>query len=292
MQRSGSTGASHHRTPHTCTYDVTVDDHEELASAFDQSRPNVARVYDYLLGGKDNYAADRALGDQIIATLPTVQAGVRAQRELLSRVVRYLVRDAGIRQLVDIGSGLPTADNVHEIAHRYDPDTRVVYVDNDPIVLAHARALLAHDTTTIAVDGDLLAPVTIMDNPEVLGHLDWDEPVGLLLCGILHYVLDDERPGELVRALSDGLPPGSYVFVHHLLDSGDAEGAELQASMAKGLGRVQFRTMDQIRAFFGGLELVEPGLVVVSDWRPSISTPSARDIPVLRLACAGVARKA
>ena len=261
------------------------------ASAFDPTRPNVARVYDYLLGGKDNYAADRALVDQIIATLPTVQVGVRAQRELLSRVVRYLVRHAGIRQLVDIGSGLPTADNVHEIAHRYDPDTRVVYVDNDPIVLAHARALLAHDTTTIAIDGDLCEPTTILENPEVLGHLDWDEPIGLLLCGILHYVLDDEHPGEIIRALSAALPSGSYVFIHHLLDSGDPGAAELQASMAKGLGRVQFRTMDQIRAFFGDLEFVEPGLVQVADWRPSINTPSARDVPVLRLACAGVARK-
>ncbi|HLX49301.1 MAG TPA: SAM-dependent methyltransferase [Streptosporangiaceae bacterium] len=268
-----------------------MDDHGEPASAFDPTRPNVARVYDYLLGGKDNYAADRALGDQIIATLPTVQTGVQAQRELLSRVVRYLVHEAGIRQLIDIGSGLPTADNVHEIAHRYDTGTRVVYVDNDPIVLAHARALLAHETTTIAVDGNLCEPTTILENSEVRAHLDWDEPIGLLLCGILHYVLDDEHPGKVIRTLSAGLPHGSYVFIHHLLDAGDPEGAELQASMAKGLGRVQFRTMDQIRTFFGGLEFVEPGLVHVPDWRPNISTPRTRDVPVLRLACAGVARK-
>lgn len=154
-----------------------------------------------------------------------------------------------------------------------------------------ARALLAHDSTTIAVDGDLCEPATILENPEVVGHLDWDQPIGLLLCGILHHVLDDGRPGEVIRALSGGLPSGSYVFIHHLLDSGDAEGAKLQASMAKGLGRVQFRTMEQIRAFFGGLELVEPGLVRVPDWRPSNRTPRARDVPVLRLACAGVARK-
>ena len=261
-------------------------------SAFDPSRPNVARVYDYLLGGKDNYAADRAVSDQIIAALPNVQVGVRAQRALLSRVVRYLVHDAGIRQLVDIGSGLPTADNVHDIAHRWEAGTRVVYVDNDPIVLAHARALLAHDTTTIAVDGDLRRPSTILENPEILGHLDSGEPIGLLLCGILHYILDDEHPGEVIQALSNGLPSGSYVFIHHLLDSGDPGSADLQASMVKGLGRVQFRTMDQIRAFFGDLEFVDPGLVVVPQWRPNISTPSVLDDPVLRLACAGVARKA
>ncbi|HSZ28868.1 MAG TPA: SAM-dependent methyltransferase [Pseudonocardiaceae bacterium] len=268
-----------------------MDDHEDPPSAFDPSRPNVARVYDYLLGGKDNYGADRALGDQIIATLPTVQVGVQAQRDLLSRVVRYLVRDAGIRQLIDIGSGLPTADNVHEIAHRFAPETKAVYVDNDPIVLSHARALLAHDTATIAVDGNLCEPSTILENPEILGHLDWDEPIGLLLCGILHYVLDDEHPGEVISALIEGLPSGSYLFIHHLLDSGDAEGAELQASMAKGLGRVQFRTLDRIRGFFGDLEFVDPGLVVVPDWRPDISTPTSRDLPVLKLACAGVARK-
>jgi S-adenosyl methyltransferase len=164
-------------------------------------------------------------------------------------------------------------------------------VDNDAIVLSHARALLAHDTVTIAVDGDLCEPTSILENPEVLGHLDWDEPIGLLLCGILHYVLDAEHPGNVIAALTEALPSGSYVFIHHLLDAGDPEGAELQASMARGLGRVQFRTMAQIRAFFGDLEFVAPGLVVVPKWRPDISTPTARDLPVLELACAGVARK-
>jgi hypothetical protein len=268
-----------------------VDDHEPPASTFDPSRPNVARVYDHLLGGKDNFAADRLLGDQIITSIPTVQVGVRAQRALLGRVVRYLVGEAGIRQLIDIGSGLPTADNVHQLAHRLDPATRVVYVDNDPAVLAHARALLADNKATIAADGDLRDPAGILSSPDVRLHLDWDRPIGLLLCGILPYILDEEQPGELIGTLSRALPSGSYIFIHHLLDSGDPAIADVQETFRNGLGRGQFRTWPQIRSLFNGLELVEPGLVLVPEWRPEAGTPSARDFPVLRLACAGVARK-
>jgi hypothetical protein len=251
----------------------------------------MARVYDHLLGGKDSFAADRALGDQIIATLPTVQVGVRAQRAVLGRVVRYLVGEEGIGQLIDIGSGLPTADSVHEVAHRLDPRTRVVYVDNDPVVLAHARALLADNPATIVVDGDLRSPAGIIDDPAVRQHLDWDRPIGLLLCGILHHILDSEHPGELMAALRGALPSGSYVFIHHLVDSGDPAVADVQAALQQGLGRGQFRTWDQVRNLFTGLDLVEPGLVPVPDWRPDASTPKASDFPVLRLACAGVARK-
>ena len=192
---------------------------------FDASRPHVARVYDYLLGGKDNFVADRTVGDRMLASIPAVQLGVRAQRDVLGRVVRYLVREVGLRQLLDIGSGLPTADNVHEIAQRIDPATRVVYLDNDPIVLSHAEAL----------------------------------------------------------------PSGSYVFIHHLLATEDPAAAVLQEQMRTGLGRAQFRTMDQVRDLFGGLDLVEPGLVLVPDWRPE--PPTVRDHPVLEMACVGVARK-
>jgi SAM-dependent methyltransferase len=268
-----------------------VDDHEYLPAAVDPSRPNVARVYDHLLNGKDNFAADRLLGDQIIASLPTVQVGVRAQRALLGRVVRYLVDEAGIRQLIDIGSGLPTADNVHEIAQRIEPQCRVIYVDNDPVVLAHARALLVDNMATIVVDGDLRRPAEIVGHPDVREHLDWDQPIGLLLCGILHHIRDDENPGELVETLCRALPSGSYVFIHHLLDSGDPAIADVQAAFREGLGRGQFRPWAQIRSLFSGLELIEPGLVLVPEWRPDESTPNARDFPVLRLACAGVARK-
>jgi O-methyltransferase involved in polyketide biosynthesis len=268
-----------------------MSDRENPSAAFNASRPHIARVYDYLLGGKDNFAADRAVGDQIIASLPAAQVGVRAQRDVLGRVVRYLVGDVGLRQLLDIGSGLPTAENVHEIAQEINPQTTVVYLDNDPVVLSHAQALLADHTVTFAVEGDLRDPEGILAHPEVRKHLDWSQPVGLLLCGILHYILDEEKPAELVATLYRALPPGSYVFIHHLLHSEDPASATLQAEMQNGLGRSQFRTFAQIRELFGGLELVEPGLVLVPDWRPYLNTPKVRDHPVLGLAAAGVARK-
>ena len=234
---------------------------------------------------------DRALGDQIIASAPTVQVGVQAQREVLGRVVRFLVAEAGVRQLIDIGSGLPTADNVHQIARRIDPGCRVVYVDNDPVVLAHARALLADENATIVVGGDLRDPDGIVGDPAIRAHLDWDQPIGLLLCGILHHILDSEHPGELTRTLGDALPPGSYVFIHHLLDSDDPAARKVQSVLRAGMARGQFRTLPEVRGFFEGLELVEPGLVLVPEWRPDANTLSVRDDPVLSMACAGVARK-
>ena len=264
---------------------------ESPDDTFDPTRPHAARVYDYLLGGKDNFAADRAVGDQIIARLPEVQVGVQAQRAVLKRVVRYLVGEAGVRQLLDIGSGLPTSDNVHEIAQRTGPGTRVVYVDNDPVVLAHARAILSDEAATFAERGDLLDPASIVASPAVREHLDWTKPIGLLLCGIVHYVLDEENPEGLIAELIAALPPGSYVFIHHLLDTGDSAAAELQAQMLNGLGRVKFRTLEEVRRLFGDLELMPPGLVPVAEWRPDRATIPARYRLVLSMACAGVGRK-
>ena len=188
-----------------------VADRSTGAAGFNPAQPHIARVYDYLLGGKDNFAADRAVGDQIIASLPAAQLGVRAQRAVLARVVHYLVADTGVRQLLDIGSGLPTAENVHQIAQKIDPAARVVYVDNDPVVLTHARALLADDSVTFAAEGDLRDPAGILASPEVRTHLDWDKPVGLLLCGILHYLLDEGHPAQLVKVLCDALPVAEAV---------------------------------------------------------------------------------
>ena len=264
---------------------------EQRSESFDSSQPHISRVYDFLLGGKDNYAADRAVGEKIIESLPTVQVGVRAQRAVLRRVIRFLVGEAGIRQLIDIGSGLPTAENVHQIAQRLQPDTRVAYVENDRVVLSHARALLANDPVTIVVDGDLRRPAGILNDAEVRAHLDWDRPVGLLLCGILHYILDSERPRELTATLIDALPSGSYIFIHHLVDSGDPVVADVQAAMQAGMERGQFRRKEEILSMFGGLELVEPGLVPVSQWRPDENATTADGSPVMRLACAGVGRK-
>jgi S-adenosyl methyltransferase len=255
-------------------------------AGLDVTRPNVARVYDYLLGGKDNFASDRAVGDQIIASLPATQVGVRAQRDVLARVVRYLAGDAGLTQFLDIGSGLPTADNVHQIAKRINSGARVVYVDNDPVVLSHANALLADHKQTFAVNADLRDPGGVI--AAATRHLDWDRPVGLLLCGIVHYILDEEHPGDITAALIDALPSGSYVFIHHLLHTGDPASADLEAAMRRGLGRVQFRTHEQILDLFAGLSLVEPGLVLVPDWRPDPQTLTTQDNSVLGLASVGV----
>jgi O-methyltransferase involved in polyketide biosynthesis len=261
---------------------------------FDIPQPNIARIYDYLLGGKDNYASDREVGDRIQQALPAVHLGVQQQRAVLRRAVRYLVGEAGLRQLVDIGSGLPTADNVHQIAQRLEPSTQVVYVDNDPVVLAHARALLADSKGTVVAVGDLRVPSAILAEPTLRAHIDFEQPVGLLLCGILHYVLDDEEPLRIVRQLIDALPSGSYVFIHHLIspdDSADASTVAAEAALRQGVGRGQFRTLPEVAAFLEGLELVEPGVVTVTEWRPDEETLSLVGNPVLRLAAVGVARK-
>lgn len=219
-------------------------------------------------------------------------AGVRAQRAVLRRVVRYLVAEAGIRQLIEIGSGLPAGENVHEVAQRIDPATRVVYVDNDEVVIAHAHARLAVNPVTVAVVGDFRDPGAIIDNPAVRSHLDWTKPIGLLLCGILIHIMDDERPAELTAALVDALPSGSYVFIQHLLDLDHPATAQIKRFMTQTLGRVQFRTFDQVRELFDGLEFVEPGLVPVPDWRPDEDELPLESGPrALGLACAGVARK-
>jgi hypothetical protein len=262
-----------------------------ISSQIDASRPNIARVYDYLLGGKDNFVADRELGDKIKKAMPGVRLGVEQQRAVLRRVVRYLVGEAGIRQIIDIGSGLPTAGNVHEIAQEVSPGTRVVYVDNDPIVLAHARALMANNKTTIAIGGDVRRPAEILNDPELNNHIDLDQPVGLLLCGILHHILDDEDPAGITAAYCSALPSGSYVFIHHLVTNGDPSVAAAQAELQQGTGRGQFRSTEQVEQFFEGLELVEPGIVSVTEWRPQPDTPRVADNPILRLAVAGVGRK-
>jgi len=256
------------------------------------SRPNVARVYDYLLGGKDNFAVDRIYGQRIAATMPGIEAGVRGQRALLGRVVRYLVGNAGIRQLLDIGAGLPTAENVHQIAQRVDPAARVVYVDNDPMVLSHAKAVLAENPRTVVAEGDLRDPAGIIGHPVVSAHLDWSRPIGLLLSGVMHQIMDYEQPARLTGELIEALPSGSYVFIHHLLDLGDPAAVQLKELMTRAFGRVEFRTLDRVRELFSGLELVEPGLVPVRDWRPDGAPATGEDEqPGPGLGCAGVARK-
>ena len=235
----------------------------------DPETPSVARMYDYYLGGKDNFASDRAAAQQVVAAMPNVPEFTRANRALLSRAVTMMAA-RGVRQFIDIGSGLPTQENVHEVAQRAAPDSRVVYVDNDPIVLTHARALLADNPLTTVVRADLREPETVLGHPEVKARIDFDQPVGLLLLAILHFIPDEERPADIVARLRAPLVPGSYLAISHGHRGEVAQDVEDQVRSAygrTGAGDIIPRGVDEVAAFFEGTELVGPGLVQVADWQ-------------------------
>jgi hypothetical protein len=252
--------------------------------------PQSARVYDYLLGGKDNYEADRAVGSALIRQAPTLPTMVRAQRAFLARAVTYLVRDAGVRQFLDVGTGIPTADNVHQVAQAVAPNTRVLYVDNDPIVLAHARALMQGTPggRTAFIQADLRKPDDILEHPDVADTLDTEQPIGLMLIGIVHHLRDDDQPYELVRRLIDWLPSGSYLTI--ATPSADFNPGVMHALAAtaeqSGIPYVP-RSKAETERFFDGLELVEPGIAPILAWRPE--TPP--EDPNAVYGWAGVARK-
>jgi len=252
---------------------------------------HAARVYDYWLGGKDNFAADRALGDAIMAAVPTIRLMARANRDFLARAVRYLARDAGIRQFLDIGTGIPTAGNTHEVAQQVAPESRVVYVDNDPIVLVHARALMASHPAgaTAFIQADLREPGRILAHPELAAALDLSKPVGLLLVAVLMYFRDDENPRGMVATLTGALAPGSYLAISHPTADFDADAmADAVAAAEHGGITLVPRSHAETAAFFDGLDLVEPGVVPVLSWRPAGRPPAD---PHGAYYYAGVARK-
>jgi hypothetical protein len=235
----------------------------------DTSVAHPARVYDYWLGGKDNFAADREAGDRVLEATPGLRERVRANRAFLVRAVRYLAAEAGIRQFLDIGTGIPSANNTHEIAQQVAPDSRVVYVDNDPIVLTHARALLAGrpEGSIQYIDGD------VRDVASIIGAaaktLDFTQPMALLLLGVLHLVQDAEGPYELVATLMDALPSGSYLVISHPASDIHPGQAEAQRRYNERVSTPQtLRTRAEVSRFFEGLDLVPPGLVYVHTWRP------------------------
>jgi SAM-dependent methyltransferase len=236
---------------------------------FDTSVAHVARVYNYWLGGKDNFAADRAAGDAAIAAFPAIGLSARSNRALLARAVRFLADEAGIRQFLDIGTGIPSADNTHEVAQQLVPESRVVYVDNDPIVLAHARALLASrpEGATDYVDADLRDPRRILGAAD--GLLDLGRPVALMLMAILQHLGDEDDPYQVVATLVEALAPGSYLVISHpASDINAAAMAKMAASLNQTMAeKVTFRSRDEVARFFAGLDLVEPGLVQASKWR-------------------------
>jgi S-adenosyl methyltransferase len=263
-----------------------VPDAEAIAR-LDTGVAHIARVYDYCLGGKDNFAADRVAAEEFVKVMPGILPAVREARAFLVRVVRFLVVEAGIRQFLDIGTGLPTASNTHETAQRAAAESRVVYVDNDPLVLAHARALLASSPQgeTAYLDADLRDPAKILD--QAAGTLDFTRPVAVMLVGVLHCVPDDGDPWGIVKRIMEAVPPGSYLVVGHpASDVQVTEAARATAGLNTRLAEpVTFRPRDQVARFLDGLQLLEPGVVPYSQWRPDTKAP-----PPVAAWCA-VARK-
>jgi O-methyltransferase involved in polyketide biosynthesis len=234
----------------------------------DTSRPHVARMYDYYLGGKDNFAVDRAAVEGVEAAMPEVRQLALENRAFLRRAVRFMV-SAGIRQFIDIGAGLPTAGNTHEVAQKIAPDAHVVYVDNDPIVLAHGRALLATNENTTVVTADLRRPEHVIDHHEVRALIDFDQPIGVLLIAMTHFLTVDERE-PVMGTLRAAMAPGSYLAGTHVtVDKHSARAvAGVEAVYRKTPTPIFFRRHEEIARFFDGLDLVEPGLVTVDAWRP------------------------
>jgi O-methyltransferase involved in polyketide biosynthesis len=250
--------------------EVTGPTGQDLAAEIDTTVPHSARVWNYWLGGIDNFTADRAAGDEFIATFPGIVDVARASRAFLGRAVRYLAGEAGVEQFLDVGSGLPTAENTHEIAQRVTAGARVVYVDKDPVVLAHSRTLLAGTTpgTVAYVSADLHDPAGILARA---GHtLDLSRPVGLILNGVLGHVADTDQAHAVVAGLLAGLCPGSYLVLSDGTPVVDAAGQQAQDDYnSSGAEAYHLRTPTELAEFFAGLELVDPGLVSITLWRPA-----------------------
>jgi hypothetical protein len=245
----------------------------------DTSVPHSARIWNYWLGGTDNYEVDRAAGDQFSAIYPGIVDIARADRAFLRRVVRFLAGEAAVRQFLDVGSGLPTADNTHEVAQRAAPASRIVYVDNDPLVLRHARALLSSspEGTTHYVDVNMGDPEMVLQ--EAAKWLDLTQPVGLTLMGVLGHVIDYAEARSIVAGLIDGLPAGSYLAINDSINTSEALEEALRVYEASGAVPYRTRSLEEFSGYFDGLELVEPGVVLVADWRPDPGVIRGPEIP-------------
>jgi trans-aconitate methyltransferase len=275
------------------------DEADELAAAerpglpagLDRTRPHQARVYDYWLGGKDNFAVDREAAERALAVYPGLRRGVRAQRAFLANAVGYLARSQGIRQFLDIGTGIPTANNTHEVAQAVDPDARVVYLDNDPVVLSHAQALLTgiRAGTTSYIDADARDTGRVL--AEAAALLDFRQPIAVLLIGVLQLIPDNDDPGAIVARLIEAVAPGSWLAIFHPASDimADQMGEVARQVNANAATPTTLRSRQEVMRFFDGLELMDPpGLVQVHRWLPDAAAPAMGDeIP----GYAGLARK-
>src|SRR5438270_10950285 len=243
------------------------DGSPDAASRIDTSKPHPARIYDYLLGGKQNFDADRYVAEQVSEAMPVIPRLARANRAFLGRAVRYAAQQ-GVKQFLDIGAGLPAAGNTHEVVQSVHSDASVVYVDNDPLVTVHGRALLADEARTRVFEGDLRDPKAILTHPDVAALIDFDRPVALLIVAVLHFFPDAYDPAGVIAALTENLAPGSHLVISHA-------GSDLMPAAQEGLALYQtasegaLRDREQITAFFDGFDLVDPGLVRVPAWRPT-----------------------
>ncbi|MEV4422906.1 SAM-dependent methyltransferase [Patulibacter sp. NPDC049589] len=251
----------------------------EVHASLNAEVAHSARLWNYLLGGKDNFAADREAAQYALALMPELVQSARANREFLGRAVRHLAGEAGIRQFLDIGTGLPTADNTHEVAQSVAADSRIVYVDNDPMVLVHARALLnsTPEGATDYIDADIRDTAHILS--QARETLDFDQPIAIMLLGIVNFVVDDAEAARIVRDLVGAVPSGSYLVISH--PTTEVNGPAVEQSMKQwnesGAAPICARSRDEIAAFFTGLELLDPGVVTCSAWRPDPSRPGITD---------------
>jgi hypothetical protein len=262
-----------------------------VSPKIDTSTANVARMYDYYLGGKDNFEADRIAAEQVLAQLPGQRRSALENRRFLRRAVGFLAGQAGIDQFLDIGVGLPTQGAVHEVAHEINPSSHVAYVDYDPVVVAHGNALLATPDQSVVVAEDIRRPRELLANPVIRGHLDFDRPIAVLVLAIFHFVPDEDDPAAITACLREALAPGSYLVLTHVcreLLPDKAAALRAQDVYQKAGQPIQARTTEQIRGFFGDFELVEPGLVPKHAWRPETGEAVADPTDI---SLGGVARK-
>ena len=256
----------------------------------DSTISHSARIWNYWLGGKDNYPVDREMGDKILGYVPELVRSARADRYFLSRAVRYLVHEQGIRQFLDIGTGLPTVDNTHEVAQRIAPDSRIVYVDNDPLVLVHAQALLTSSPEGACdyIDADLREPDNILG--KAAGTLDFSKPIAIMMLGIMNFIVDADQARAILRRLLGAVPSGSYISISHPTTEFDAQPAAVALEFwnSSGAAPMCLRSRAELLRFFEGTELVEPGVVSCPRWRPDLAEPG--EIVDVMHFC-GVARK-
>lgn len=269
---------------------VQPDASRQLPKSIDVTVPNVARVYDYLLDGKDNFESDRRAAEHLISLVPGVRETVAENRQFLRRAVRYLAQDAGIDQFLDVGVGLPTRGAVHEVAHEVNPAARVAYVDYDPVVVLHGGVLLTKPDKSIVARGDVRDPAALLADPVIRQHLDFSRPVAVILLAILHFVADADDPYGIVATLRDALPAGSYLVLEHVsVDEIPADVVERAVALySQASEPLMPRTKEQVARFFDGFDLVEPGIVREYAWRPDPFTDVAGK---LSLGWAGVGRK-